>query len=289
MMSSMESSRSFKLADTIAAIRASVAEARSARKTIGLVPTMGALHEGHAALIRRARAETGYVVVTIFVNPIQFNRPEDLDAYPRTTEQDLARCETLGVDAVFAPTTSEMYPHKLLTSVEVEQLAGGLCGEFRPGHFRGVATVVAKLFNIVPADFAYFGEKDYQQLAIIRKMAAELNFPIQIVAVPTVRESDGLALSSRNQRLTPEQRKIAPQLHRALKEAAGSLLNIPDSAANAKQRAMDLLAGTPELRLEYLEVVDADTLQPVDQVTRPARILAAAWLGDVRLIDNLPA
>jgi pantoate--beta-alanine ligase len=285
----MASSLSVKLVDTIAEIRANVAEARRGGKTIGVVPTMGALHEGHAALMRRARGETGYVVVTIFVNPIQFNRPEDLSSYPRTMEQDLARCEAHGVDTVFAPTAQEMYPEKLLTSVEVDQLASGLCGEFRPGHFRGVATVVAKLFNIVPADFAYFGEKDYQQLAIIRKMASDLNFPVQIVPVPTVREADGLALSSRNQRLTPEHRKLAPQLHRALLEAAGSILNIPDSTANAKQRAMDLLAATPELRVEYLEIVDAETLEPVEHVTGPVRIAAAAWLGDVRLIDNVPA
>ncbi|MGH9645867.1 MAG: pantoate--beta-alanine ligase, partial [Bryobacteraceae bacterium] len=191
-------------------MRAQLVAARQRELTIGLVPTMGALHEGHSALMRRAREETGYVVATIFVNPTQFNRADDFQKYPRDLDADLAFCERLGVDAMFAPDAKEMYPGDTLASVEVAELSSRLEGEFRPGHFRGVATVVAKLFNIIPADRAYFGEKDAQQLAIIQKMAADLNFPVAIVPVPTVREPDGLAMSSRNQRLTPEQRRIAP-------------------------------------------------------------------------------
>jgi pantoate--beta-alanine ligase len=202
------------LLNKIAGIRQSVAAARGRGLTIGLVPTMGALHEGHGALMRRARAETGYVVATIFVNPTQFDRPDDFQKYPRDLEADVAFCDRFGVDVVFAPDSIEMYPDEILTSVEVAEVSSRLEGEFRPGHFRGVATVVAKLFNIIPADRAYFGEKDAQQLAVIQKMVTDLNFPVTIVPVPTVREPDGLAMSSRNQRLAPEDRPIAPGLVR---------------------------------------------------------------------------
>jgi pantoate--beta-alanine ligase len=262
---------------TIAEMREHVASARGHRLTIGLVPTMGALHEGHGALMRRAREETGYVVVTIFVNPTQFNRPDDFEKYPRDLATDLAFCERVGVDAVFAPDAKEMYPGEPLTSVEVAGVSSRLEGEFRPGHFRGVATVVAKLFNIVPADRAYFGEKDAQQLAVIQKMVADLNFPVTIVPVPTVREPDGLAMSSRNQRLTPEQRRIAPVLYRALCVAR----------SKGRRAALELLASVPEVRVEYLEIVDLDKFQPVSETVGDVRILAAIWLGEVRLIDNL--
>lgn len=224
------------LFSTIAEMREHVASARGHRLTIGLVPTMGALHAGHGALISRAREETGYVVVTIFVNPTQFNRPDDFQKYPRNPETDFAFCERLGVDAVFAPDAKEMYPGKMMAAVEVAGISSRLEGEFRPGHFRGVATVVAKLFNIIPADRAYFGEKDAQQLAVIQKMAADLNFSVTIVPVPTVREPDGLAMSSRNQRLTLEHRKIAPVLYQALSLARSM----------GRQAALDLLAKTPK-------------------------------------------
>jgi len=253
---------------------------------IGFVPTMGALHEGHGALIRRARAENQYVVVSIFVNPTQFHQAEDLEKYPRTMDTDLAYCQSLGVDAVFAPTAREMYPDELLTSVEVAKISSGLCGDFRPGHFRAVATVVAKLFNIVPADRAYFGEKDAQQLAVIRKMAADLNFPIEIVPLETVREPDGLAMSSRNQRLAPTDRLLAPALYQALQAAAHAIRG-GSSLDMAKQAALHVLARVPAMRTEYLEIVDAHTMQPLKSITSEVCIAAAVWLGGVRLIDNL--
>jgi pantoate--beta-alanine ligase len=266
---------------TIAEIREHVTLARERGLTIGLVPTMGALHEGHGELLRRAREETGYVVATIFVNPTQFNRSDDFQKYPRDLDADLAFCERLGVDAVFAPDAKEMYPGGLhqkmpLASVEVAGISARLEGEFRPGHFKGVATVVAKLFNIVPADRVYFGEKDAQQLAVIQKMAADLNFPVTIVPVPTVREPDGLAMSSRNQRLTPDQRKIAPVIYKALCEAERSM-----------QAALEMLSAAPEIQVEYFEAVDPKTFEPVEKMAGSVRIVTAVRLGDVRLIDNL--
>ena len=262
-------------------MRERVASARGHRLTIGLVPTMGAQHEGHGALMRRAREETGYVVATIFVNPTQFDRPDDFQKYPRNIETDLAFCERLGVDAVFAPDAKEMYPGDVhqkmpLATVDVAGVSSRLEGEFRPGHFRGVATVVAKLFNIVPADRAYFGEKDAQQLAVIQKMVADLNFQVTIVPVPTVREPDGLAMSSRNQRLTPEQRKIAPVIYKALREAERSI-----------QAALEMLSAAPEIQVEYFEAVDPKTFEPVEKMTGSVRIVTAVRLGDVRLIDNV--
>lgn len=271
---------------TIAETRAFIAATRAKGLSIGLVPTMGALHDGHGALLKRARQENGLVVATIFVNPIQFDRPEDLEKYPRDLEADLAFCDRLGVDAVFAPDAAEMYPGKLLASADVAGISTRLEGEFRPGHFRGVATVVAKLFNILPADRAYFGEKDCQQLAVIEKMAADLNFPIAIAPVSTVRESDGLAMSSRNRRLTPEQRSVAPLLYQALVEAAGLLRGGTRSTAEAKKSALAILTRAPEIRVEYFEIVDA-TFHPLETIAGEARITAAVWLGGVRLIDNV--
>jgi len=272
---------------TISEIRRSVAAARSRGLSIGLVPTMGALHDGHGALMRRAREENGYVVATIFVNPTQFNRADDFETYPRDLDADLAFCHRLGVDAVFAPEAAEMYPGTPRTTVEVSGISSRLEGEFRPGHFRGVATVVAKLFHIVPADRAYFGEKDAQQLAIIQKMTADLDFPVTIVPVATVREPDGLAMSSRNQRLTPGQRAIAPVLYRALCAIAESVRSGCRDADHATGAGRNILSGAPEIRIEYLEIVEPATYQPVNVIRSPARIVAAVWLGDVRLIDNL--
>ncbi len=278
---------SARLQRTIAEIRDSIAGVRSRGLSIGLVPTMGALHAGHGALMRRARDENGYVVATIFVNPTQFNRADDFEKYPRDLETDLAFCDGLGVDAVFAPDAAEMYPGTPLTSVEVADISSRLEGEFRPGHFRGVATVVAKLFHIIPADRAYFGEKDAQQLAIIQKMVADLNFPLTIVPVATVREPDGLAMSSRNQRLTREQRAIAPVLYRALTEVAETVRAGCVDAALATAAGGKILSGAPEIRVEYLEIVNPVTFQPVTVIHEPARVVAAVWLGDVRLIDNV--
>jgi pantoate--beta-alanine ligase len=280
-----------RILDTIAATRATIREVRGRGATIGVVPTMGALHEGHAELIRRARADNNYVVVTIFVNPIQFDRKEDLDRYPRDLDTDVALCASLGADAVFAPSGDEMYPSELLTSVDVAGVTSRLEGEFRPGHFKGVATVVAKLLNIVAADRAYFGEKDAQQLAVIEKMVADLNIPTQIVAVATVRESDGLALSSRNRLLTPDDRRIAPALYKALTIARDRLVN-GASPAEARVAAIESLKSTPQIEVQYLEVADAATMTPLDQLNkvkfdRPVRVAAAVWLGKVRLIDNV--
>ncbi len=276
---------------TIAEVRDHVKSARDRGLTVGLVPTMGALHEGHGALMRRAREETGYVVVTIFVNPTQFDRTDDFQKYPREFDTDLAFCERLGLDAVFAPDAREMYPgdyQKMpLTSVDVAGLASRFEGEFRPGHFRGVATVVAKLFNIVAANRAYFGEKDAQQLAVIQKMTADLNFPIMIVPVPTVREPDGLAMSSRNQRLTPDQRRVAPLLYQALREAERLIRNGASSTAEIKRAASALMSRNPVFRIQYLDAVDPATFEPLVQIMGAVRVVAAVWLGEVRLIDNV--
>jgi len=278
---------SVSLLKTISEARACIAAARERGLAVGLVPTMGALHEGHGAPKRKAREETGFVVVTIFVNPIQFDRPEDLEKYPRDLDADLAFCERLGADAVFAPDAAEMYPTQLLASVAVAGISTRLEGEFRPGHFRGVATVVAKLFNIIQADRAYFGEKDAQQLAVIQKMVEDLDFPVQIVPVKTVREPDGLAMSSRNRRLTPEQRLIAPLLYQALCEAERLIQTSSYSASEVRDIAIKILTQTPVIRIEYLEVVDPATLQPVDTFSRGVIVAAAVWLGQVRLIDNV--
>jgi pantoate--beta-alanine ligase len=267
-------------------VRLLVAGARKRGLTVGVVPTMGALHEGHAALIRRAKQENGYVVVTLFVNPIQFNNPDDLARYPRPLQEDLEYCRSLLVNAVFAPDVSEMYPGQLLTSVEVRGLSSRLEGEFRPGHFRGVATVVSKLLNIIRADRAYFGEKDAQQLAVIQKMVADLDLPVDIVPVPTVREQDGLALSSRNRLLTPEDRAAAPALYQALSTARACIESGTTDPDEVRRAALGVLSSTP-FRLEYLEVVDPATFQPVERITGEVCIAAAAWLGKVRLIDNV--
>jgi pantoate--beta-alanine ligase len=275
-----------RILDTIASTRATIREVRGRGATIAVVPTMGALHEGHAELIRRARHENNYVVVTIFVNPIQFDRKEDLDRYPRDLNADAALCASFGADAVFAPTVGEMYPGELLTSIDVAGITSSLEGEFRPGHFKGVATVVAKLLNIVAADRAYFGEKDAQQLAVIQKMVADLNIPTEIVPVHTVRESDGLALSSRNRLLSPEDRRIAPALYKAL-TIARDRLSTGASPAEARAAAIESLNATPQIQVQYLEVADAATMTPVDKFDRPVRIAAAVWLGNVRLIDNV--
>jgi pantoate--beta-alanine ligase len=267
-------------------VRDAVAAARAQGKTIGVVPTMGALHEGHAELIRHARAGNGYVVVTLFVNPIQFDRPEDLEKYPRDVATDVALCERIGADAVFAPAVKEMYPGELLTSVEVGGLSTRLEGQYRPGHFKGVATVVAKLLNIVQADRAYFGEKDAQQLAVIQKMVADLNLPVEIVPVPTVREPDGLALSSRNRLLTEDQRAVAPLIYKAL-SAARAALESGKTPVEARTEALKLVAGVPDMTVQYLEIADAATMTPVDRKTGPVRVAAAVWVGKVRLIDNV--
>jgi pantoate--beta-alanine ligase len=278
---------SVAVAHSISDLRGHLAPLRQQGKLVGLVPTMGALHIGHIELIRRARRESGCVVVSIFVNPIQFDRKDDFERYPQPLAEDLRICEQEGADVVFAPGPQEMYPRTQRAFVEVEALTDHLCGKFRPGHFRGVATVVAKLFNIVQPDRAYFGEKDAQQLAVIRRMVDDLNFPLTIVEVPTVREADGLAVSSRNVQLSAEERRAAPALHRALAAAARQVARGQREAAAVRNEGLNLLAQQPALRVEYFEVVDSDEMQPVDHIQKPVRIAAAVWVGKTRLIDNV--
>jgi pantoate--beta-alanine ligase len=249
---------------------------------------MGALHAGHLALIARARAECDRVAVSLFVNPIQFNQDADLEKYPRTFETDLGACRRAGVDWLFAPSAAEMYPDKVVTYVNVEELTNGLCGAFRPGHFRGVTTVVAKLFHIAEPDRAYFGEKDFQQLAVIQRMVRDLDFAVGIVPVETVREADGLAMSSRNALLGPAERRAAAVLSHALKAAQDALAAGERSGRSIRAAVLALLENEPMARVEYVEVVDTETLQPLARVERDARIALAAWFGGVRLIDNAP-
>jgi pantoate--beta-alanine ligase len=267
-------------------VRASLATRRGLG-AIGLVPTMGALHAGHARLIERARADCLTVVVSIFVNPLQFDRTEDLARYPRTLDDDLALCESLGVDVVFSPAADEMYPSTPRCTVEVSELGDHLCGRHRPGHFRGVATVVLKLFEIVQPDVAYFGEKDAQQLAIVRRLVADFNLPLEIAGVPTVRDPDGLAVSSRNQRLDARERGLAPVLYHALVAARDAIRAGESRAAEVKRLAGSHVPDDPKLRLEYLEVVDPDTMQPVEQIDGPVMVAGALWVGTTRLIDNM--
>lgn len=271
----------------ISELRARLVLARQRGHSIGLVPTMGALHRGHAALFDAARRENEFVVASIFVNPIQFDRPEDLEKYPRTLDDDLRLCEVHGVNLVFAPSIMDLYPREQVTFVESPLLSTHLCGAHRPGHFRGVATVVLKLFNIVQPDRAYFGEKDAQQLAVIRRMVDDLNVPVKIVPVATVRESDGLALSSRNKHLTAQEREIAPVLSRALQAAAHSIAHGERDSGPIRERALSVFARYPGARVEYFQIVDPGTLQPVDHIEGPVLIAGGIWLGTTRLIDNI--
>jgi pantoate--beta-alanine ligase len=280
---------SARLVTTLAGLDAALDTARRSGAAIGLVPTMGALHAGHGSLLEQARRECRVVVASVFVNPIQFNQAEDYQRYPRDVDADLRFCGERGVDFVFAPAIEEMYRRPQRAFVDVEGLADHLCGRFRPGHFRGVATVVMKLFQIVRPGRAYFGEKDFQQLAVIRRMAADLNVPVTIVGVPTVREPDGLAMSSRNRHLSPAGRASAIVLYRALCAAATAIAEGETSAGKVQAAAAAVLAGEPSVRLEYLEIVDPEEIQPVAEVRGPVRIAAAAWVGSTRLIDNLPA
>jgi len=254
---------------------------------VGLVPTMGALHAGHGRLIDEARREAAAVAVSIFVNPSQFNQSEDYLQYPRPLETDLAFCEAHGVDLVFAPPLEEMYPQPQLAWVDVMRVADHMEGRFRPGHFRGVATVVLKLLQIVQPVRAYFGEKDAQQLAVVRRMVNDLNLPVEVIGVETVREPDGLALSSRNQHLSTEERSIAPRIYAALRNAAECITAGETSAADVRRAAMETLAGEPRMRIEYLEIAEEQEMQPVEHITGAVRVLAAVWVGRTRLIDNV--
>ena len=276
------------IARSVPELRSTVQCWRRTGQSIALVPTMGALHEGHLTLIRCAAQSCARVIVSIFVNPLQFGPNEDLAAYPRREAADVAAAAQAGAQLVYAPAVTEMYAPGHATTVHVGGLTEGLCGPHRPGHFDGVATVVAKLLLQTLPDAAYFGEKDYQQLLVIRRLVRDLDIPVRIEGVPTVREADGLALSSRNAYLSAEQRRVAPVLAATLGEMARRLASDPGTVAQA------LTDGTARLRaagfgpIDYLAVCDAETLAPLDQVKGPARILAAARLGGTRLIDNIP-
>jgi len=259
---------------------------RVAGRRIALVPTMGALHDGHLALVAEARRRAERVVVSVFVNPIQFERRDDFEQYPRPLDDDLRICAGARVDAVYAPSAAAMYPEGFQSAVEVARLTEPLCGAARPGHFRGVTTVVTKLFHAVRPDVAVFGEKDYQQLAVIRRMTADLDFGIEIVGVATVREPDGLALSSRNRRLGADDRAAARCVPRALDAAAAVVRAGERRAAAVVARATAVIGAEGRARLEYAELRDPETLAEVTEVAGPALLALAVWVGGVRLIDN---
>lgn len=256
-------------------------------ESVGLVPTMGALHEGHASLLRRARRENRRAAVSVFVNPSQFGPREDYSRYPRPFAADRRLCAELGVDALYHPGVREVYPEGFATSVEVGGLSERLCGALRPGHFRAVATVVLKLLETVRPDRAYFGQKDYQQLIVVRRMAADLGLPCRVVGCPTVREPDGLALSSRNAYLSPEQRRQAPRLHAALR-LGSALAKRGANPTRLLSRVRREIAGIPGARIDYVTLADARSLQDARELKGELRLLAAVRLGRTRLIDNIP-
>jgi pantoate--beta-alanine ligase len=273
---------------TIAETRARFDAERASGRSVGLVPTMGYLHAGHRSLMDRSVTSRDLTLVTIFVNPLQFGANEDLATYPRDLDRDLAMCTDAGVDVVLHPSVEEMYPlgTPTLTSVSVAEVSAPMEGASRPTHFAGVATVVAKLFNIAGPCHAFFGVKDWQQLAVIRRMAADLSFPVEVVRCPTVREPDGLALSSRNAYLTPEERAAAPVVHWALVTGAAAIAAGERSPARVRDLVADLIRAEPRADLDYVEVVDAATLQPMDPLSGEVRLLAATRFGRARLIDN---
>ena len=272
---------------TVADLRSVVNGWRRNGETVAVVPTMGAFHDGHLSLVRIARSQADRVIVTLFVNPKQFNNADDLTNYPRTEEEDAEKLRPLGVDILYAPHVGEIYPDGFATNISVGGVSEGLCGTQRPGHFDGVATVVTKLLLQTGADHAYFGEKDYQQLQVVRRLVRDLDIPVEIIACPTVREGDGLAMSSRNLRLTASQRFTAPAKSDVLHTVAARLSAggpVVETLESGRKALLD--AGFREV--EYLELRSDDGLCPLDRLDRPARLLAAAWLGDVRLIDNVP-
>lgn len=277
-----------KVVHTISALREQVTEARQARLKVGFVPTMGNLHSGHLSLVDEARAHAGFVVASIFVNPMQFGEGEDLDAYPRTLEADIQALESHACDLLFAPSASEVYPNGLEaeTSIDVPSLSTYHCGASRPGHFTGVATVVSKLFNMVQPDLAVFGEKDFQQLSVIRKMTSDLCFPIEIVGVPTSREDSGLAKSSRNGYLSPEEKNRASELFKVLQACKTALLEPSSSISSVREQGISKLEGLG-FRIDYLNFANPRTLEPARDGEPEIVILLAVWLGKTRLIDNI--
>jgi pantoate--beta-alanine ligase len=276
-----------QIARTIAEVRAAVAALRAQGRSIGLVPTMGALHEGHLSLVRAARAACDTVVATIFVNPAQFGPNEDFSKYPRTFDADCRLLEAEKVDLLFFPAVDEMYPPGATTFVEVETISDRLDGQSRPGHFRGVATVVAKLFHIVAPHKAFFGQKDAAQVAVLRRMVRDLDFDLELVVCPIVREPDGLAMSSRNRYLSGEDRERALILHRTLRHIVGRIEQGETGTSELIRTGLGVLAGDPDARLDYLRIVDPDTLEDLPDVEKGALVAVAAWIGPARLIDNV--
>ncbi len=259
---------------------------RLAGKKIACVPTMGFLHEGHLSLVREGKKRGDLVVVTIFVNPMQFNQASDFDKYPRNVEQDQRMLEEAGTDVLFYPTAPEMYPENFQTAVEVDKVSKPLCGAFRPGHFRGVTTVVAKLFNIVKPHFALFGEKDFQQCVVIQRMVKDLNFDIEIIPMPTIREMDGIAMSSRNARLSEAERRTSLCISRALNQAQELVTHGERDANKILQMVQSILSKDRGVRLEYASLCHPETLEETAQISGPTLLAIAAWVGEVRLIDN---
>jgi pantoate--beta-alanine ligase len=280
-------SREMKVAKTIKSVRALVKSARGDEKKIGFVPTMGALHAGHISLIKTAKQNCDFVVVSIFVNPAQFGPGEDFQNYPRPIEADLEICKAAGVDVVFAPQTCEIYPTQNITWVTVEKLTEPLCGQSRPGHFRGVTTVCAKLFNIVGSDVAYFGQKDAQQAIVIRQMAADLNMPLEIVICPTVRQSSGLAVSSRNKYLTTEQEKDAALIYKSLQKAREMIETGNTESEPVITEMRKIIGQAPSLKIEYINIVDSRSLEDLEHISGRILIAAAVRVGKARLIDNI--
>lgn len=275
-----------RIVHTIAETREFVRRAKAEGETIGLVPTMGYFHEGHLSLMRQARQHNDVVVVSLFVNPAQFGPDEDVRDYPRDLERDARIAADVGVDLMFNPSVEEMYPEGCASYVAVERLTAGLCGASRPGHFRGVSTIVMKLFSIIPADRAYFGQKDYQQLKIIERMVRDLNVPIEIVPVPTVREPDGLAMSSRNSYLSSEERQAALVLRKALDLGQKLLSSGLSNGDRLREQVERFINREPLVRIEYVAVVDPETLEPVGEIRRCAVLALAMCVGRARLIDN---
>jgi len=276
-----------KICSNIPEARAACRDARASCKRLGLVPTMGALHEGHLSLVRAAEAQCDAVAVSIFVNPTQFGPTEDLSKYPRQFERDCRLLEEEGVDILFAPPVEEMYPEGGVTWVLVEGLSEKLDGRSRPGHFRGVTTIVSKLFHVIEPEAAFFGQKDAAQLAVIRRMVRDLNFAVEIVACPIVREPDGLAMSSRNAYLTGEERRRALVLQRSLQETRQQFQNGERIAAKLISAAKGVFAREPQVTLDYFEIVNPDTLDPVERIAQKTLVAVAAYVGSTRLIDNI--
>ena len=275
-----------QIVERVAEMQRICGEFRRQNRVLGFVPTMGALHEGHLSLVRRARAECGVVVASIFVNPLQFGPGEDFGKYPRTFEEDCQRLNAEGVEVLFAPVAAEMYPEGAVTTVTVSGVGDRLDGASRPGHFAGVATVVAKLFHVVSPDRSYFGQKDAAQLAVLRRMVRDLNFEVELVGCAIVRDADGLALSSRNKYLSAAERRHALVLHRTLLRIEQMIANGERKSAALMQGGLEVLVTVPEARIDYLAIVDADSLLPVTLVETGTLVAIAAYLGQTRLIDN---